>query len=161
VIAGKDSNDNFTFAQPDAVPDFTKALKKGAFMGKRIGVPRRVFLNNSVTGTDPSINVAFEQALHVIRKLGATVVDPADVPSAEEIVNSKQEYVVVYTNFKVIPEDVSCEVILYPFVKVQIKRWFKSLVENPSGVRSLRDLIQFNTDHPELEQPPQFTNQSM
>jgi amidase len=121
-----------------------------------------VFLKNSVTGTDPSINVAFEQTLHVIRKLGATVVDPADVPSAEEIINSKQEYVVVYTDFKVIPEDVSYEVILlYPFVKVQINRWFKSLVENPSGVRSLRDLIQSNTDHPELEQPPQFTNQSI
>lgn len=46
IIAGKDPNDNFTLAQPAVVPDFTKALKKDALKGKRIGVPRRVFLND-------------------------------------------------------------------------------------------------------------------
>lgn len=102
VIAGKDPNDNFTLAQPDRVPDYTRALRKDALRGKRIGVPRHVFLNNSISGDDPSINVAFEQALNVIRRLGATVVDPADIPSAEEIVRSNNETVVLDTEFKVI-----------------------------------------------------------
>ena len=35
VIAGKDPNDNFTHAQPAIVPDFSKALNKGALKGKR------------------------------------------------------------------------------------------------------------------------------
>ncbi|KAF9442738.1 amidase signature enzyme, partial [Macrolepiota fuliginosa MF-IS2] len=52
VIAGKDPNDNFTLAQPDVVPDYTKALNKNALRGKRIGVPRHVFLNTSISGDD-------------------------------------------------------------------------------------------------------------
>ena len=76
IIAGKDPNDNFTLAQPSKVPDYTKALNKNALRGKRIGVPRAVFLNDSISGNDPFVNVAFEEALKTIRALGATVVDP-------------------------------------------------------------------------------------
>ena len=101
IIAGKDPNDNFTLAQPPIVPDFTKALNEHALEGKRIGVPRRVFLNDSITGNDPSVNVAFEQALEVIKSLGATVIDPADLPSADEIVDSRDEDIVLETDFKV------------------------------------------------------------
>lgn len=101
IIAGPDPNDNFTLAQPTPVPDFTKALNANALKGKRIGVPRRVFLNDSITGNDPFINVAFEQALETIKELGATVVDPADLPSADEIVTSNNETVVLDTDFKV------------------------------------------------------------
>ena len=101
IISGKDSNDNFTLAQPPVVPDFTKALNKHALEGKRIGVPRRVFFNESITKNDPSVNVAFEQALEVIKSLGATVVDPADLPSIDEIVASNSEDFVLETDFKV------------------------------------------------------------
>ena len=101
IIAGKDPNDSFTLAQPPIVPDFTKALNKYALEGKRIGVPRRVFLDDSITGNDPSVNVAFEQALGVIKSLGATVVDPADLPSADEIMDRNNEHFVSQTNFKV------------------------------------------------------------
>ena len=38
VIAGKDPKDNFTLAQPDTVPDYTKALNTSALQGARIGV---------------------------------------------------------------------------------------------------------------------------
>lgn len=103
VIAGKDPNDNFTLAQPDHVPNYISALKKDALKGKRIGVPRHVFLNNSISGDDPSVNVEFEKALQVIRSLGATVVDPADMPSAEEIIRSNNETIVLDVEFKVIP----------------------------------------------------------
>jgi len=101
VIAGKDPNDNYTLAQPAVVPDFTKALKKDALKGKRIGVPRRVFLDDTITGNDPFVNVVFEQALVTIKSLGATVIDPADMPSADEIVNSNNEIVVATIDFKV------------------------------------------------------------
>ena len=49
VIAGPDPNDNFTLAQPLPVPDFTKALSKNGLKGMRIGVPRGVFSNDSIT----------------------------------------------------------------------------------------------------------------
>ena len=85
IIAGPDPNDNFTLAQPSPVPDFTKALNKDALRGKRIGVPRRVFANDSITGNDPVVNQQFEKALDTIRDLGATVINTADLPSADEI----------------------------------------------------------------------------
>ena len=66
IITGKDQNDNFTLSQPPVVPDFTKALNKHALKGKRIGVPRHGFFNDSISNIDPSVNIAFEHALEVI-----------------------------------------------------------------------------------------------
>ncbi|KAJ7165363.1 amidase signature enzyme [Mycena filopes] len=143
VIAGKDPNDNFTLAQPRVVPDFTKALNKNALRGKRIGVPRRVFLNVSHTENHPSIDAAFEKALLTIQALGATVVDPADLPSAEEFITSENETLVMRAD-----------------LKFQLNQYFESLLDNPSGVRSLADLIKFNNDNPELELPAGFDDQS-
>ncbi|KAF4596148.1 hypothetical protein EYR38_007522 [Pleurotus pulmonarius] len=139
VIAGKDPNDNFTLAQPDAVPDFTEALDVQAIKGKRIGVPRL----NLVSRANPTILASFETALDTLRGLGAIIVDPADLPSINEIRASGNESLVLNTDFK-----------------VQLNEWYESLVENPSGVRSLADLIQFDLDNPELELPPGFSSQS-
>lgn len=98
IIAGPDPNDNFTLAQPRVLPDFTQALQKNALEGKRIGVPRRVFLDTINTPTD--ILNAFEEALNVLRSLGATIIDPADLPSADEILASNNETVVLDVDFK-------------------------------------------------------------
>ncbi|KAJ7875649.1 amidase signature enzyme [Mycena leptocephala] len=142
VVAGRDPNDNFTLAQPPVVPDFTTALNKDAFRGKRIGVPRRVFLNDSYIHKDPSIGVAFEAALLTIKALGATVVDPADLPSVDELMASNNESIVLGVDFK-----------------VQLNAYFEALLENPSGVRSLAELIKFNDENPTLEEPEGYENQ--
>ncbi|KAH7881422.1 amidase signature enzyme [Lentinula edodes] len=146
LIAGKDPNDNFTLAQPPIVPDYTKALNPNALIGARIGVPRKVFLDGSDltgNGSESAIGLAFEKALDVIRDLGATVVDPADLPSAEEIARSNNETVVLDTDFK-----------------IQINAWLEGLISIPSGVRSLADLIAFDNANPSLEEPVNFTSQS-
>lgn len=101
IIAGPDPNDNFTLAQPTPVPDYTMALSNSSLVGKRIGVPRAVFLNDSMSGNDPYVNVVFEQALETLKELGATIIDPADLPSAYDIYNSNNETVVLTTDFKV------------------------------------------------------------
>ncbi|KAJ7432102.1 amidase signature enzyme [Mycena galericulata] len=143
IIAGKDPNDSFTLAQPAVVPDFIKALDKNALKGKRIGVPRRVFMDDSITGNDPSVNVAFEEALLTIKALGATVVDPADFPSAEEFVKPKSQTLVFNVDFK-----------------VELNAYLQALLKNPSGVRSLADVIRFNDENPTLEKPEGFEDQS-
>ncbi|KAF8871109.1 amidase signature enzyme [Mucidula mucida] len=142
IIAGPDPNDNFTLAQPTPVPDYTQALVKTALNGKRIGVPRRVFLDSPEI--DQYVLDAFEGALDVMRQLGATVVDPADLPSAEELVTGGNETIVLDTDFK-----------------VELNRYYAALIDNPSGVRSLADLIAFNDANPELEEPVNFTSQDM
>ncbi|KAJ3889722.1 amidase signature enzyme [Lentinula edodes] len=146
LIAGKDPNDNFTLAQPPIVPDYTKALNPNALVGARIGVPRKVFIDGSDltgNGSESAIGLAFEKALDVMRELGATVVDPADLPSAEEIARSNNETVVLDTDFK-----------------IQINAWLEGLISIPSGVRSLADLIAFDNANPSLEEPVNFTSQS-
>ena len=120
VIAGPDPNDNFTLAQPSPVPDYTKALNKNALKGKRIGVPRKVFTNDTITGNDPFVNVAFNAALDTIRALGATVVDPADLPSADEIAVSNNETIVLDVDFKASLPYCSCKDI---FLTVYVYRF--------------------------------------
>ena len=123
VIAGPDPNDNFTLAQPSPVPDYTKALNKNALKGKRIGVPRKVFTNDTITGNDPFVNVAFNAALDTIRALGATVVDPADLPSADEIAVSNNETIVLDVDFKASLSYCSCkEIFLTVYVIDSTKR---------------------------------------
>ncbi|KAK7062778.1 hypothetical protein VNI00_000267 [Paramarasmius palmivorus] len=45
-------------------------------------------------------------------------------------------------------------------IQVQLNEYYEALIENPSGVRSLADLIAFNDANPELEEPTNFTDQS-
>jgi amidase len=95
AIAGFDSLDNYTSAIPHPVPDYTKALQKNALKGKRIGVPRKVFLD-----LVPQVQLdAFEEALETIKALGATVVDHADIPSAMDLIEYSNH--VTRVDFKV------------------------------------------------------------
>jgi amidase len=160
MISGKDPNDTRTMSQPDQVPDYTKALNKDALQGKRIGVPRRVFLESGIFDISDEdlawVNKEFEQALDIIRSLGAIVVDPADMPSADEIPKTTATETLVFcTDFKVSFTKIRLK-SSRPFRQVEINRWFEALLENPSGVRSLAGLIQFNKDKPQLENFPHF-----
>jgi len=165
IIAGPDPNDNFTMAQPTTVPDYTMALSNTSLVGKRIGVPRAVFLNDTMTGNDPYVNQLFEQALETLQSLGATIVDPADLPSAYEIYESNNETVVLDVDFKVSNhKERSGELgtnAAFFLDQVQLNAWFDSLVTNPSGVASLADLIMFDDNNPTLEEPSGYTDQSM
>ena len=95
VIAGPDPFDNFTLVQPMPVPDFTKALKNNALKGVRLGVPRLF------QGQDMNIIAAFNESLEIMKEMGATIVDPADFPDAEELLVSKNASLVLSVDFKV------------------------------------------------------------
>lgn len=53
-----------------------------------------------------------------------------------------------------------CRWLTSLFQQIQLDAWYTSLVSNPSGVRSLADLIAFNDANPALEEPPRFEDQS-
>ena len=101
IIAGRDSADNYTLTSPHPSLDYTKALNVSSIRGKRFGVPRIVFTNDSFTGNDPYVNVVFEKAISTIKAMGATIVDPADLPSAIAIATSPNENTVLNVDFKV------------------------------------------------------------
>ncbi|KAI9437951.1 amidase signature enzyme [Lactarius indigo] len=138
AIAGRDPLDNFTLAAPARVPDFSKALRKGALQGVRLGVPR-LFLSG-----DPNIDRAFNASLVTLAKLGATIVDPAEPPDANELLVSNNETIVLNTDFK-----------------VDVEEYISRLIKVPTGVKTLADLIAFNIAHASQELvPPFWTDQS-
>jgi len=139
VIAGRDPLDNFTFAQPPFVPDYTKALNKNALKGVRLGVPR------GFAGNSPVVLAAFNASVEIIRGLGATVVDPAEFPDFTELRESGNETIVLDTDFK-----------------VDVNKYIAGLEHVPTGVKNLADLIAFNSANPDLELvQPFWTDQSI
>ncbi|KAJ6595105.1 amidase signature enzyme [Mycena vulgaris] len=128
------STDNYTDAQPASVPDYTAGLKKGALKGARLGVPRAVFLDTKfgpVPGAD-----AFKAALKTMTDLGAVITDPADVPSADEIVSNPAASIVLNTD-----------------LKFNIQSYLATLKDIPTNVHTVADIATFNDAHKDLEEP--------
>ncbi|KAH8823884.1 amidase signature enzyme [Flagelloscypha sp. PMI_526] len=143
VIAGPDPNDDMTLAQPIPVPSYTQSLSKDALKGKRIGVPRKDFIDNKFRESTPVIYEAFQQALLTLEhELGAVIVDPADFPNPFEKDVGEDESFVWSVDFK-----------------IELNAYLTSLTEVPSGVRTLENLIKWNEDHPELELPENHASQ--
>ncbi|CAE6471079.1 unnamed protein product [Rhizoctonia solani] len=142
IIAGQDARDNFTSTAPSSVPDYTQFLDTEAIKGKRFGIPRNIFMNYTLTRTHPSVHVEFERALERIKRLGGIVVDPADFPSAEEMLHS--------------PELFTGRVQF----KVGLNAYIESLAHVPTNVSSITDVIAFNDAHKDLEEPEGHEDQS-
>ncbi|KAJ7060966.1 amidase signature enzyme [Mycena amicta] len=134
AIAGKDSADNYTSAQPATVPDYTAGLNKDALKGVRLGVPRAVFLDPKF-GPIPGAN-AFKTALQTMKDLGAVITDPADVASAEDSLDSPAASTVLHTD-----------------LKFDLQAYFATLKDIPTNVHNVQDIIAFNDAHKELEEP--------
>ncbi|MGZ8530994.1 MAG: amidase [Candidatus Binatia bacterium] len=71
VLAGYDAKDNASAHVP--VANFQAGMKDGV-KGLRIGVPRKNWFDENL-GIDSQTEAAFNQALNVLERLGATVVD--------------------------------------------------------------------------------------
>jgi len=120
AIIGMDPLDPATEAgRSQAGTDYSRFLDRGALDGKRLGVPRAHF-----TGYNAATDRVFEEALGVLIGLGATVIDPADIPHAGEY--DAQEY----------------EVLLYEF-KAGLNAYLAGLGPD-APVRSLEEVIAFN-----------------
>ncbi|KAF8523718.1 amidase signature domain-containing protein [Hysterangium stoloniferum] len=138
AIAGPDPLDEITLSQPKEIPDYSKALDPNALKGVRLGCPRLF------QGKNTDVISAYNIAIETLGELGAEIVDPADFDNATELMASQDETVVLQTEFK-----------------VDIKKYLDGLVEIPTGVKCLADLIQFNIDHADKELvEPYWTSQT-
>ncbi|ELU41363.1 glutamyl-tRNA(Gln) amidotransferase subunit A [Rhizoctonia solani AG-1 IA] len=133
AIAGRDGRDNFTSNAPDPALDYTRFLDPQSLKGKRIGVPRKFFMDTTLDIVHPSIKIEFEKALGRVKELGGVIVDPADLPSAEEILTSRE---------------------------VALNAYIASLDHVPTNVTSVADIIRFNDAHKELEETEGHEDQS-
>jgi amidase len=107
--------------------DFTQYLDANALRGARIGVARKYF------GFNDRVDQVMKDAIEVIKKLGAVIVDPADMETTGKY------------------DDSEFEVLLYEF-KTDLNAYLAALPPNVK-TRSLADVIRFNEEHREQEMP--------
>jgi amidase len=80
AMVGVDSRDGATTSAPTARQDYTAALKADALKGARIGVARAQYFGYSASA-DRLVQAAIDQ----MKSQGATIVDPADIPTAARL----------------------------------------------------------------------------
>ncbi len=81
VLAGPDPRDPATAAaQGQTHPDYTQFLNPNGLRGARIGIPRSVYF-----GYSHKTDTITEQAIEALRTAGAVIVDPADIPTAQQM----------------------------------------------------------------------------
>jgi amidase len=128
VMAGVDPRDPATRASLGRPAAFTAALHERALKGARIGVVRKQYF-----GYSPAADRLVEAALDDLRRLGATIVDPADIPTAGQL------------------DECELDVLLYEF-KADLNAYLASLPPS-APVRSLADVIAFNERERAREMP--------
>ena len=126
AISGVDGEDPATAASARR-EDYAKYLDPQGLAGARIGVVRKLF------GFNEAVDQLMGSALEEIKRQGATLVDPADIQTLDQLGNSE------------------FEVLLYE-LKADLNAYFASL--GPQAlVHSLKDVIDFNERHREKEMP--------
>src|SRR5438132_14232361 len=76
-----DPNDPATNrCSPPPNNDYTKFLKRGGLKGARIGIPRAFFYE----GLSPERTLAMADAIEVLKREEAVIIDPADIPSVTD-----------------------------------------------------------------------------
>ncbi len=129
ALVGADSDDPATkHAAIKGHGDYTTFLDPNALKGARLGVPRKACFGMNVHG-----DRLVEEAIVVLRKLGAIIVDPAELPSPAKVSDSE------------------LDVLLYEF-KADLTAYLASLGPK-APARTLKDLIAFNDQHKEREMP--------
>ena len=121
-------------AVPGKQQDFTKFLDPQGLKGARLGVERKYF------GANAETDRLMEECLAEMKRQGAVIVDPANLPS-----HGKYD------------ED-EMEVLLYEF-KADLNTYLGALPPS-ARVHSLADVIKFNRDHAR-EEMPYFEQETM
>ena len=128
VLTGIDGRDGATKAsQQHSFTDYTRFLDKGGLSGARLGVVRKNF------GFNDGVDKLMNEMISEMKKLGAVIVDPADIPTSGKF------------------DDSELEVLLYEF-KADLNSYLGKLGTS-AGVRSLKDIIAFNEKNRDREMP--------
>ena len=126
VLTGVDPRDAVTKTSKPQ-PDYTKYLDKDGLKGARIGVVRHFF------GFNQHVDALMKEAIDAIKQLGATIVDPAEMPSAGKY------------------DDTELEVLLYEF-KTDLNKYLAGTSPDVKA-RTLADLMKFNEENRDREMP--------
>jgi amidase len=129
ALTGVDPRDDATKASAGkSYTDYTRYLDANGLRGARIGIARDHYM-----GYSPKTDRLVEQAIEAIKQAGATIVDPANIPTAGKF------------------DDAENEVLMYE-LKADMNAYLASLGPN-APQKSLADLIRFNDAHASEEMP--------
>src|SRR6516225_2207970 len=155
--ATPDTNDPATrTCAPPAQKDYTRWLDAGALKGARIGIPRAFFYDRATPpgakeprgGLNPEQAKVMADAIEILKRQGAVIVDPADIPSV--ITTDPAANLLLWNSCSGAGEakgtDAACSVVLKYGMKRDFNRWLASL--GPSApVKTLTELRQWNITH--------------
>ena len=127
-MVGVDQRDAAMAAAPAAREDYTAALKADALKSARIGVPRAQYFGYSAPA-----DAAVDAAIAVMKAQGATIVDPADIPTAARL------------------DACEIEVLLYE-LKSDLNSYLATR-GSAAAANTLKDLIAFNERERAREMP--------
>lgn len=129
ALAGVDSRDAATSGSAGkALADYRPSLKVDGLKGARIGVARSRYF-----GYSPATDRLIEAAIADMKRAGAVIVDPANIPSATRL------------------DECEFEILLYEF-KAGLNAYLGALGPG-ARVRSLADVISFNEREAAREMP--------
>jgi amidase len=128
ALTGVDANDAVTKTSAGkSFADYRLFLDKDGLRGARLGVARKSFGFND--GVDKLLNGLIGE----LKKLGAVIVDPADIPTSGKF------------------DDSELEVLLFEF-KADLNAYLSRLGSS-ARVHSLKEVIEFNTKNSDREMP--------
>ena len=152
-----DANDEATKAcAPPAGGDYTRLLGAGALRGARIGIPRAFYYDKLTPpgakeargGLNPDQARVMAEAIQVLREQGATVVDPADIPSVVDSDPSRNLLLwgICGGANDAKGQDADCSVVFKYGMKRDFNKWLASL-GGRAPVKALTELRRFNIEH--------------
>jgi amidase len=152
-----DANDPATSAcMPPPNRDYTRFLKRDGLKGARIGVPRAFYYDAAaVPGErrlDGGLSVAqkavMADAIAAMRAQGATIVDPADIPSivTTDPARSLLRWPVCNGAADAKGRDDDCSVVFKYGMKRDFNAWLASLGDR-APLKTLTDLRNWNRAH--------------
>ena len=143
--ASPDPNDPATNrCTPPPNRDYTRFLKADGLRGARIGIPRSGFFDR-LSREQAKV---MAEAISILKQKGATVVDPADIPSVVETDPARNimQWNVCSGAGNGRGNDANCSSVLKYGMKRDFNKWLSSL--GPSApVKTLTELRQWNLKH--------------
>jgi len=131
AMAGSDPQDSATDvstngSQGKLFPDYTKFLAPAGLKGARLGVVRKYF------GFNDAVDQLMDKLLDEMKRAGAEIVDPADIPTIGKF------------------DDSEMTVFLYE-LKADLASYLAR--RGNSSIKSLKDVIEFNERNRDREMP--------
>jgi amidase len=155
--ASPDPNDPATTAcTPPPGRDYTRFLNANGLKGARIGIPRAFFYDKTTPpgakeargGLTPEQAAVMAEAIEILKKQGAVIVDPADIPS---VLNPDPD-----RNFLLWNQcsgidgakgvDANCSVVLKYGMKRDFNKWLATL-GTAAPLKTLTELREWNITH--------------